>query len=136
MSRSSEWIEAFRGRKLVVFGDVMLDRYTFGDSTRISPEAPAPVFKAERVDAMIGGAGNVARNIVSLGGKAVLIGAIGADAAGRELQAAIEAEDGLSAALAINADMRTAVKNRYVAKNQQMLRVDEEDVGDQPDRSC
>ncbi|WP_412546646.1 D-glycero-beta-D-manno-heptose-7-phosphate kinase [Maricaulis sp. MIT060901] len=133
MSRSSEWIEAFRGRKLVVFGDVMLDRYTFGDSTRISPEAPAPVFKAERVDAMIGGAGNVARNIVSLGGKAVLIGAIGADAAGRELQAAIEAEDGLSAALAINPDMRTAVKNRYVAKNQQMLRVDEEDVGDQPD---
>lgn len=69
MSRLSDWIDAFQGVRLAVFGDVMLDRYTFGDSDRISPEAPTLVFRSGRVEEMIGGAGNVARNLVSLGAR-------------------------------------------------------------------
>ena len=130
MSRQSEWIDAFAGVKLVVFGDVMLDRYTFGDCNRISPEAPAPVFLAQRVEEMVGGAGNVARNIASLGGKASLIGAIGHDSAGFALIAAADDTPGLTPHLARTDAARTAVKNRFVAKNQQMLRVDEEDIVD------
>ncbi|WP_339743631.1 D-glycero-beta-D-manno-heptose-7-phosphate kinase [uncultured Maricaulis sp.] len=133
MSRQSEWIDAFAGVKLVVFGDVMLDRYTFGDCNRISPEAPAPVFLAQRVEEMVGGAGNVARNIASLGGKASLIGAIGHDSAGFALIAAADDTPGLTPHLTRTDAARTAVKNRFVAKNQQMLRVDEEDIVDLPE---
>ncbi|WP_417490624.1 D-glycero-beta-D-manno-heptose-7-phosphate kinase [Maricaulis sp.] len=133
MSRTSEWIDAFAGVKLVVFGDVMLDRYTFGDCNRISPEAPAPVFLAQRVEEMVGGAGNVARNIASLGGQAALIGAIGHDSAGLALVAAADDTPGLTPHLAMTDAARTAVKNRFVAKNQQMLRVDEEDIVELPE---
>ena len=133
MSRQSEWIDAFAGVKLVVFGDVMLDRYTFGDCNRISPEAPAPVFLAQRVEEMVGGAGNVARNIASLGGQAALIGAIGHDSAGLALIAAADDTPGLTPHLARTDAARTAVKNRFVAKNQQMLRVDEEDIVELPE---
>jgi D-beta-D-heptose 7-phosphate kinase/D-beta-D-heptose 1-phosphate adenosyltransferase len=133
MSRQSQWIDAFAGVKLVVFGDVMLDRYTFGDCNRISPEAPAPVFLAQRVEEMVGGAGNVARNIASLGGKAALIGAIGHDGAGFALIAAADDTPGLKPHLARTDAARTAVKNRFIAKNQQMLRVDEEDIVDLPE---
>ncbi|WP_417490091.1 D-glycero-beta-D-manno-heptose-7-phosphate kinase [Maricaulis sp.] len=135
MSRRNEWIDAFAGVKLVVFGDVMLDRYTFGDCNRISPEAPAPVFLAQRVEEMVGGAGNVARNIASLGGRAALIGAIGDDSAGLALIAAADDTAGLTAHLARTDIARTAVKNRFIAKNQQMLRVDEEDIVDLPEAS-
>lgn len=132
MSRIGEWIDRLAGQTLIVFGDIMLDRYTFGDSTRISPEAPAPVFRADRVEEMVGGAGNVARNIASLGGQAVLIGAIGEDAPGDALLAAAKATPGLTPRLSRADFARTSVKNRYVAKNQQMLRVDEEDITPPP----
>tara|TARA_R110000868_G_scaffold2384_6_gene17705 strand:- start:13861 stop:15321 length:1461 start_codon:yes stop_codon:yes gene_type:complete len=133
MSTPSQWIDAFAGVKLVVFGDVMLDRYTFGDCNRISPEAPAPVFLAQRVEEMVGGAGNVARNIASLGGVATLIGSIGEDASGDALIAAASDYPGLTPRLARTNAARTSVKNRFVAKNQQMLRVDEEDIIDLPE---
>ncbi len=128
MSRIGDWIDRLAGQTLVVFGDIMLDRFTYGDSTRISPEAPAPVFRADRVEEMVGGAGNVARNIASLGGEAILIGAIGEDAPGDALLAAAAATEKLETRLIRTRGSRTSVKNRYVAKNQQMLRVDEEDI--------
>lgn len=128
MSSISDWIDAFAGKTLAVLGDVMLDRYTFGDSTRISPEAPTPVFKAQRVEEMVGGAGNVARNIASLGGDVALIGLIGHDAAGDALIAAADATPGLTPRLIRTDVARTAVKNRFLAKSQQVLRVDEEDL--------
>ena len=136
MSRTSEWINAFDGMKLVVLGDVMLDRYTFGDTTRISPEAPTPVFLAKRVEEMVGGAGNVARNIASLGGQAVLVGSIGLDATGDALLACAEATPGLTTCLSRTAKARTAVKNRFVAKGQHVLRVDEEDIVAPDDETC
>ena len=133
MSKTSDWIDAFAGVKLVVLGDIMLDRYTFGDSNRISPEAPTPVFRAQRVAEMVGGAGNVARNIASLGGQAVLVGMIGQDATGDALLAGIETTEGMRARLVRSSAGRTAVKNRFVAKGQQVLRVDEEDIVSPPD---
>jgi len=132
MSRIGDWIDQLAGQTLVVFGDIMLDRFTYGDCNRVSPEAPTPVFKAERVEEMVGGAGNVARNIASLGGQAILIGAIGEDAAGDALLGAARATPGLDPRLVRATFARTSVKNRFVAKQQQMLRVDEEDIAAPP----
>ena len=75
----------FTGLRIVVLGDVMLDTFVYGQCARISPEAPIPVLRHEREDIMLGGAGNVARNIAALGGMAVLIGLVGDDPAGKAL---------------------------------------------------
>ena len=77
----------FTGCRILVLGDVMLDRFLYGDVDRISPEAPVPVVQLRRTIAMPGGAGNVARNISALGGQAVLIGLLGQDAAAAEFRA-------------------------------------------------
>jgi D-beta-D-heptose 7-phosphate kinase / D-beta-D-heptose 1-phosphate adenosyltransferase len=113
--------------RILVIGDVMLDTFVYGQCTRISPEAPIPVVRAERQDVMLGGAGNVARNIAALGGEAVLIGIAGEDAPGDALRAAIACEPGIIADLV--ADGRpTTQKIRYIAAQQQMLRVDSEET--------
>ena len=71
-------LESWRGRRIVVLGDVMLDRFVYGHVARISPEGPIPVLRYDSERRMVGGAGNVARNIASLGGQAVLIGVLAA----------------------------------------------------------
>jgi D-beta-D-heptose 7-phosphate kinase/D-beta-D-heptose 1-phosphate adenosyltransferase len=118
---------AFAGKTVLVLGDVMLDRFIYGAVDRISPEAPVPVIAVERETAMLGGAGNVARNVAALGGKAVLIGLIGDDDAGRALTVLIGDETGLEAQLIIAANRRTTEKVRYISGSHQMLRVDRED---------
>ena len=75
-------VAGFRNARVLVVGDVMLDRFVYARVSRISPEAPVPVLAVEREMATLGGAGNVARNIASLGGRATLIGGTGKDAAG------------------------------------------------------
>ena len=127
---------AWHGRRIVVLGDVMLDRFVYGDVERISPEGPIPVLRHSREAAMLGGAGNVARNIATLGGRPVLIAAIGADAAGDSVMAAAPsaeapANDGDAAIEGVfvrRADVPTTVKTRFVAGGQQLLRVDVEQV--------
>jgi D-beta-D-heptose 7-phosphate kinase/D-beta-D-heptose 1-phosphate adenosyltransferase len=116
-------VERLKGRRIVVLGDVMLDTFVYGQCTRISPEAPIPVIRIEREDVMLGGAGNVARNIAALGGEAVLIGLIGDDAAGAMLHARIAEETGIFADL-VSDGRPTTQKIRYVAAQQQMLRAD------------
>ncbi|KAJ6542051.1 bifunctional protein RfaE [Mycena vulgaris] len=111
------------GRRILVLGDIMLDTFVYGQCARISPEAPTPVVRIEREDAMLGGAGNVARNIAALGGEAVLIGIVGDDAAGTKLNDKIATEAGIHADLATDG-RPTTQKIRYVAAQQQMLRVD------------
>lgn len=120
---------AFAGKTVLVLGDVMLDRFIYGAVDRISPEAPVPVIAVEKETAMLGGAGNVARNVAALGAKAVLIGLIGQDDAGAALQAMIEAEAGLEAELVRDPGRRTTEKVRYISGSHQMLRVDREDRG-------
>ena len=113
------------GGRVIVLGDVMLDTFVYGDCVRVSPEAPIPVLRVERDTTMLGGAGNVARNIAALGGAAVLIGIIGDDAAGTALRTAIAAEPAITADLVIDG-RPTTHKTRYVAGGQQMLRTDVE----------
>jgi D-beta-D-heptose 7-phosphate kinase/D-beta-D-heptose 1-phosphate adenosyltransferase len=114
---------AFAGKTVLVLGDVMLDCFIYGAVDRISPEAPVPVIAVERETAMLGGAGNVARNVAALGGKAVLIGLIGDDDAGRALSAMIGEEAGIEARLVTDTRRRTTEKVRYISGSHQMLRV-------------
>jgi D-beta-D-heptose 7-phosphate kinase/D-beta-D-heptose 1-phosphate adenosyltransferase len=120
---SPERLQTLRGQRIVVLGDVMLDTFVYGQCARISPEAPIPVVRIEREDVMLGGAGNVARNIAALGGAAVLIGIIGDDAAGATFRAKVDGEPGIFADLVVDG-RPTTQKIRYVAAQQQMLRAD------------
>jgi rfaE bifunctional protein kinase chain/domain len=113
----------FSGLKLLVVGDAMLDRYWFGDVSRISPEAPVPVVKVERGEERPGGAANVARNIVALGARASLLALVGDDEAGRKLKSLMEA-NGIDAELIVDASVATTVKLRVIGRQQQLLRID------------
>jgi D-beta-D-heptose 7-phosphate kinase/D-beta-D-heptose 1-phosphate adenosyltransferase len=119
-------VESFGRARVLCVGDVMLDRYVYGEVERISPEAPIPVFRIERETAMVGGAGNVARNVAALGAWTRLVGVAGDDAAGTELRALLASEPGVAPAILIEEDRPTTIKTRYVAARQQMLRADRE----------
>ncbi len=107
-------------------GDVMLDRYHYGAMERISPEAPVPVLRLLRTREMPGGVGNVAANILSLGGRAILVGLVGEDEAGRALRRLLGGMDGLTDATVATRARPTVCKTRFVAANQQVVRADEE----------
>jgi rfaE bifunctional protein kinase chain/domain len=109
--------------RLLVVGDVMLDRYWFGEVSRISPEAPVPVVKVDRVEARLGGAANVARNVVALRAGVELLSVIGEDEAGTTLEALLR-EEGISASLHRDAAITTTVKLRVIGRQQQLLRID------------
>lgn len=115
--------------RVLVVGDVMLDRYWFGDVSRISPEAPVPVVKIDHSEERPGGAANVARNIAALAGKASLLSVVGADEAGRIL-ANILADSGIDASLHEDAGLSTTVKLRVIGRQQQLLRIDFENTPD------
>ncbi|MDR1887957.1 MAG: D-glycero-beta-D-manno-heptose-7-phosphate kinase [Zoogloeaceae bacterium] len=116
-------LEKLSRAHLLVVGDVMLDRYWFGEVSRISPEAPVPVVKVERLEERPGGAANVARNIVALGAKCSLLSVVGADDAGHALQRLL-AESGIVAGLHVDAGIDTTVKLRVIGRQQQLLRID------------
>lgn len=114
----------FEGAKVLVVGDVMLDRYWFGDVNRISPEAPVPVLKVNRVDERPGGAANVARNIAALGAQATLLSVVGDDEAGACLEKLLNANGNLTALLHRDSSISTIIKLRAIARHQQLLRID------------
>src|SRR5262249_40612798 len=116
----------FSKAKILCLGDVMLDRFAYCDTERISPEAPVPVLLLKEMRRMLGGAGNVARNIAALGGRAVLMGLFGRDAAAGEVRRLIREIDGLVDANVESACRPTICKTRYLAGHQQLVRVDEE----------
>jgi D-beta-D-heptose 7-phosphate kinase / D-beta-D-heptose 1-phosphate adenosyltransferase len=120
----------FAGTAILCLGDIILDRYAYCETERISPEAPVPVLLLKRTQGMLGGAGNVARNIASLGGKAILMGLLGSDHAGAEVEALIRATPGLVDAHVTDKARPTVCKTRYIASHQQIIRVDEECVGE------
>jgi D-beta-D-heptose 7-phosphate kinase / D-beta-D-heptose 1-phosphate adenosyltransferase len=125
MTAGAELLAAMAGRRVVVLGDAMLDRYIAGEVRRISPEAPIPVLRARERREVAGGAANAALNVASLGGRAVLVAAVGRDEAAAGLRAALEGVE----ARFVEAPRRTTVKTRFVAGGQQMLRLDEEEAG-------
>ncbi|MDH2918417.1 MAG: D-glycero-beta-D-manno-heptose-7-phosphate kinase [Sideroxydans sp.] len=114
----------FSDARVLVVGDVMLDRYWFGDVHRISPEAPVPVLKVDRVDERPGGAANVARNIASLGAHATLLSVVGDDEAGSCLEKLLAQHSNLNAILHRDASVSTIIKLRAIARQQQLLRID------------
>jgi rfaE bifunctional protein kinase chain/domain len=109
--------------RILVVGDVMLDRYWFGEVSRISPEAPVPVVKVERTEERPGGAANVARNCAALGAKVSLLSVVGADEAGQALTRLLAAE-GIETSLHEDAELSTTIKLRVVGRQQQLLRID------------
>jgi rfaE bifunctional protein kinase chain/domain len=109
--------------RILVVGDVMLDRYWFGDVDRISPEAPVPVVRIGRAEERLGGAANVARNITALGARAGLLSVVGDDEAGRTLARLMQV-DGVEDHLHVDATLPTTVKLRIIARRQQLARVD------------
>lgn len=117
-------LPSFEKAKILVVGDVMLDRYWFGDVNRISPEAPVPVLKVERVEERPGGAANVARNIASLGGHCTLLSVVGADEAGDCLEKLLTQHGNVTALLYRDSTISTTIKLRAVARHQQLLRID------------
>lgn len=118
--------EKLAASRVLVVGDVMLDRYWFGDATRISPEAPVPVAHITRMEERAGGAANVARNIASLGGKATILSVVGDDEAGTALERLMQ-QDGIQASLKRDGKISTTIKLRVVARQQQLIRLDFED---------
>lgn len=113
--------------RILIVGDVMLDRYWFGDVSRISPEAPVPVVKVEKSEERPGGAANVARNIAALGARASLLSVVGADEAGASL-ARLLADAQIDASLHEDAQLNTTVKLRVLGRQQQLLRIDFENM--------
>lgn len=116
----------FSAITILCVGDVMLDRFLSGDIERISPEAPVPVIRVRDTREMLGGVGNVASNIASLGGRAVLVGLIGDDEPGRHLRRLVAANPRVTAALVETAHRPTICKTRFVAGRQQVVRADDE----------
>jgi rfaE bifunctional protein kinase chain/domain len=122
--------EVVKKARLLVVGDVMLDRYWFGDVSRISPEAPVPVVRVVRTEERLGGAANVARNIVAIGAGAGLLSVVGEDEAARRIQELLKA-DGIDAQLHRDPGLATTIKLRVIGRQQQLLRIDfETEPGD------
>ena len=120
---TAEDIQQFRQARLLVVGDVMLDRYWFGDTERISPEAPVPVVLVSKDDERLGGAANVARNAASIGAKISILGVVGDDEPGRRVEELLQAQ-GVKSYLQRDSSLPTTVKLRVVARQQQLIRLD------------
>jgi rfaE bifunctional protein kinase chain/domain len=114
---------AMRKAHVLVVGDVMLDRYLFGEVSRISPEAPVPIVKVVREDERPGGAANVARNAAALGAQVTLLSAIGDDQQGKRLRALI-VKEGIRPVLHVDKSVETTRKVRVIGRQQQLLRID------------
>jgi len=117
----------FGQARIIVIGDVMLDRYWSGQAARISPEAPVPVVRVKTIEDRVGGAGNVALNIAKLGGKVTLLGVVGDDAEGEILRRLLEAE-GVACDFVVEQEIRSICKLRVMAQHQQLIRIDFEET--------
>jgi rfaE bifunctional protein kinase chain/domain len=112
--------------RILVVGDVMLDRYWFGEVSRISPEAPVPIVRVDKREARLGGAANVARNAAALGAHAGLLGVVGADEAGDQVEQLLHG-GGIHSYLKRDEAISTIIKLRVIGRQQQMLRIDFEE---------
>ena len=120
-----ESVKRFPGKKTLVIGDLMLDHYLFGQVSRISPEGPVPVVHVESERHLLGGAGNVARNMLALGARPFLASICGDDEPGTVLTALLDRE-GMQSLVVRDPDRTTTIKTRIMAQNQQVVRVDRE----------
>ena len=124
--RFASFQDAIARARVLIVGDVMLDRYWFGEVERISPEAPVPVVRIRDRKYALGGAANVAQNVVAIGARCDLVATVGKDSAGTILRETLHRADAGSASL-VTVSRCTTQKTRVLARSQQLLRVDEED---------
>lgn len=122
----TRFVDKFSQQNILVIGDLMLDEYVYGDVERISPEAPVPVLKVNNNEFRLGGATNVAFNVISLGGKVTVIGQIGEDQNGDKIIEELN-KKGINHFLIRNKDYSTISKTRVVSSNQQLIRIDKEE---------
>ena len=122
-------LQALEQRRVLVVGDVMLDRYWHGSVDRISPEAPVPVVRVSREEERLGGAANVALNVKTLGSRVTLLTVVGTDSAAASLKLLLERQ-GIETRLGQDARLRTIVKLRVIGRAQQLLRIDFENEPD------
>ncbi len=125
-----EILQKLEHQRVLVVGDVMLDRYLMGAVSRISPEAPVPVVLYQSTDDRLGGAANVALNIRALGSEPILCSVVGDDPDGHALARMLPQNGMQSNGLVFSATRKTTVKTRVLGNNQQMLRIDQEDIHD------
>ena len=119
-------LSSFRGKRVAVVGDLMIDRYYWGTVTRVSPEAPVPVVEVESESVRLGGAANVAHNIKALGGVPLIIGLVGDDFPGTQLRE-LMVEGGFdTAGIVADPDRQTTIKTRVIAHDQHVVRIDNE----------
>jgi D-beta-D-heptose 7-phosphate kinase / D-beta-D-heptose 1-phosphate adenosyltransferase len=128
----SRSIDKFSGSTLIVVGDVMLDHFVYGDVVRISPEAPIPVLSVDHQQSMLGGAGNVVRNLTSLGAKVVFVTVTGDDEAAGVIEGLLASLPDCEAHVIRDTRRPTTVKTRYLSHGQQLLRVDAESTSPLP----
>lgn len=121
---------AVKGKRIAVIGDVMLDRYVWGNVLRISPEAPVPVVEVESESTRLGGAANVANNIASLGAEALLIGVVGNDANGTEFRNILTSQKTSADGIITDPSRPTTIKTRVIAHHQHVVRIDSEEKRD------
>jgi D-beta-D-heptose 7-phosphate kinase/D-beta-D-heptose 1-phosphate adenosyltransferase len=122
----TRFAKALRGRRIGVAGDFMLDRYVWGSATRLSPEAPVPVVDFVNESQALGGAGNVARNLVALGATVFPFGVVGEDLEGHAIRSLFDEEGMAAKGVVVDPSRVTTVKTRIVAKHHQVVRIDRE----------
>ncbi|MCC7203306.1 MAG: D-glycero-beta-D-manno-heptose-7-phosphate kinase [Nitrospirae bacterium] len=130
MKRLTEYINKYRDRTVLVVGDIIADHYVWGKVERISPEAPVPIVDVQRESFMLGGAGNVAANILSLGGRVRICGVVGRDDIGRWVINRLSTENICTDGIIIEEDRPTSKKTRVIAHNQHVVRFDHESRGE------
>lgn len=127
-SELASLVEALSGVRVLAVGDLMLDRFVYGSVDRISPEAPVPVLRIERESVMLGGVGNVSRNLRALGASVCLVALLGRDQEAREIKGLLRDDVEVESHLLEADDRPTTIKTRYIAGGQQMMRADRERV--------
>jgi D-beta-D-heptose 7-phosphate kinase/D-beta-D-heptose 1-phosphate adenosyltransferase len=133
LSALADRVETLRGAMVLCVGDAMLDRFVYGSVDRISPEAPIPVLCVDREMAMLGGAGNVVRNLVAIGAAPAFVSVVGDDPAGREVTRLVGEHGEIDPCIVVEIGRQTTIKTRFFASHQQLLRADRESrsaVGD------
>lgn len=126
LGRLDQLLNAFKGKRIAVIGDLMVDRYYWGTVNRISPEAPVPVVEVDSQSTRLGGAANVANNIATLGGIPLMIGVTGKDDGGELLRNLIEEARFPSQGIVVDDDRPTTIKTRVIAHHQHVVRIDHE----------
>lgn len=131
MTDTHSIVPRFAGTRVLVVGDIVLDRFLWGSASRISPEAPVPVVNVHREEYLLGGSANVLSNIIALGGRAELCGLIGNDAMGDKVLALIAAGGEIGTGI-VRSERPTILKTRVLAQGQQIVRIDQEETGPPP----